>query len=1178
MRKIKLLSLLLALFSMAAMAQVQTDGAVGPTTRTHDEQAFTGNSVQKQHAYAPKRLIKSNHRTTVSHKKWLAFRQKDKQAVPQASAMSAVTALTASTPAIKIRKAPEDNVITEVRIYGYEPPVAGEASAAHLNITVPDGVNYSIDSSTPEWWDDDTNQDFDGTFVEGTSYSMGMTLKAADGYTFASECKFYINDDESIVDYTYTRPDAEDNTLAYLWSVPVNASATPSTVIAEVRIYGYEPPVAGEASADHLNITVPDGVNYSIDSSTLEWYDDDGSQDFYGTFVEGTSYSMGVHLKAADGYTFASGCKFYINDDESIVDYGNTGLANTTHTLVYLWSMPVKATSVSTTLIDFETGDLSQYPFVNDTEYPWTVTSSDAASGTYSMMSGNQGVASSASAISATYVFTADGHISFDAKCMGEGMTEAYDACIFYIDGEQQFMHGAEVAEKGWMPYAFPVAAGTHTFKWEYSKDNNVDNTGDAFFVDNIEFGIGNPFIPASDLAARQSANNVQVSWQGLSDSFTLRYRLSESDTWTTVSDITETNYTLTGLTDGTYVIEVQAVGGETDTWVSTTVTFKQLDIQSTANWFGYAAYAIGEEDWTGKFISFTMQDPATVTAASADMSSDSPFASAYVDGYVWFIPSTDTNQSKLCRFWLGNKSKTLDTAETVVADFEEDGTAIAMAYNPADGKIYYLYLSNNSDEVKLKCFDPKASTIVSEEKGTFSFTALTLAINSEGEAYCVNLSGSSTTPSTLYRVNLSDATTTEVGSTGARTNFAQSMAFDLETGELFWAQIYDVDNVGLYKVDPETGNVVFMGQIGSAGAHVTGLFMVPTVTTPLVPDLTFTPFADFELTYGNTEGDVAGKKSDLLSGVPTLGADEYEYAALNITNTNLVNVADPNDQLVMALQGPWDPSDNLKYYSPLMVDGQEIEYTETDYSNEEIKNLAGQTLEYIYIDNYGTEEDFAKVKDVLAGKMAVCNRGSISFYVKANAAMANGAAGIIVVNNQEGIINMALDNYEYTNPAIATTQEAGTLLKSNAEYVTDGEAPYYVGTLEMGKVVAGHNELGLGFGKDYYMGGSYADYEIKAWVPDWTNATPGATYKATITYPSCNYYIWNADIYDYYVSPVEIGTLSTTVTVVIPEDTGIDDVNADLRKDGHTYNLMGIRVGKDYKGIVIKNGKKVLQ
>jgi len=1177
MRKIKLLSLLLALFSMAAMAQVQTDGAVGPTTRTHDEQAFTGNSVQKQHAYAPKRLIKGNHRTTVSHKKWLAFSQKDKQAVPQASAMSAVTALTASTTAIKIRKAPEDNVITEVRIYGYEPPVAGEASAAHLNLTVPDGVNYSIDySSTPIWYDDDTSQNFYGTFVEGTSYSMGMTLKAADGYTFASGCKFYINDDESIVDYTYTKVREEDNTLANLWSMPVNASATPSTVITEVRIYGYEPPVAGEASADHLNITVPDGVNYSIDySSTPIWYDDDGSQDFYGTFVEGTSYSMGVQLKAADGYTFASGCKFYINDDESIVDYTYTKPDAEDNTLAYLWSMPVKATSALSTLIDFETGDLSQYPFVNDTEYPWTVTSSDAASGTYSMMSGNKGVASSTSAISATYVFTADGHISFDAKCMGEGTNSAFDACIFYIDGEQQFKHGADVAEKGWMPYAFPVAAGTHTFKWEYSKDGSVNDTGDAFFVDNIEFGIGNPFIPAFDLAAKRNANNVLVSWQGISDSFTLRYRLSESDTWTTVSDITETNYTLTDLTDGTYVIEVQAVGSEPDTWVSTTVTFKQLDIQSTANWFGYTTYAIGGEDWTGKFIRFTMQDPATVRAASADMSSDSPYASAYVDGYVWFIPSTGTNKGKLCRSWLGNKFKTLVTVETVVADFEEEGTAIAMAYNPADGKIYYL--SSNDDNVKLKCFDPKASTIVSEEKGTFSFKAQTLAINSEGEAYSLNHSGSSATPSTLYRVNLSDATTTEVGSTGVPVAYVQSMAFDLETGELFWTQIYDANNVGLYQVDPETGNAVFMGQIGSAGTEVAGLFMVPTVTTPPVPDLSFTPFADLELTYGSTEGDVAGNKAELISGMPEPWADDYNYTLLYITNTNLVNVADPNDQLVMALTVNGDPAGNLKYYSPLMVDGQEIEYSETNYSNEFIRTLAGQTLEYIYIDNYGTEEDFAKVKDVLADKIAICNRGSISFYVKANAAMANGAAGIIVVNNQEGVVNMNLTGYEYDKPAVSIKMADGTLLKEKGEFV-DGEAPYYVGTLEIDEVVAGHNEFGLGFGRQHTDGSTFPDYEIKAWVPDWTNATPGATYKATITYPSCSYEYWNDDIEAYGSYPVEIGTPSTTLTVVIPEDTGIDDVNADLRKDGHTYNLMGIRVGKDYKGIVIKNGKKVLQ
>lgn len=353
------------------------------------------------------------------------------------------------------------------------------------------------------------------------------------------------------------------------------------------------------------------------------------------------------------------------------------------------------------------------------------------------------------------------------------------------------------------------------------------------------------------------------------------------------------------------------------------------------------------------------------------------------------------------------------------------------------------------------------------------------------------------------------------------------------------------------------------------------------------VPELTFTPWPDFELTYGNTEGDVAGNKNALLSGITEQGDDEYNYACLGINNTNLVNVANPDDQLVMALQFLWEPTyENLEYYIPiLLLDGQEFGYTESIYKNESIKTLAGQRLEYLYIDNYGTDEDFAKVKDALAGKIAVCNRGGDSFSIKANAAMANGAIGIIVVNNTEGDVSMALEDYEYTNPAISVTMETGALLKDNAEYITDGEAPYYVGTLEMGEVMARQLPVLLEFGKLRYGSGEQdynyynKNYSIKALVPDWTNATPGATYKATITYSNCKYHLWNTDKNGNDVYPVEIGTPSTTVTLVIPgEENDIYDVTTDSNTNIPVYNLMGIRVGKEYKGIVIQNGKKILQ
>ena len=41
---------------------------------------------------------------------------------------------------------------------------------------------------------------------------------------------------------------------------------------------------------------------------------------------------------------------------------------------------------------------------------------------------------------------------------------------------------------------------------------------------------------------------------------------------------------------------------------------------------------------------------------------------------------------------------------------------------------------------------------------------------------------------------------------------------------------------------------------------------------------------------------------------------------------------------------------------------------------------------------------------------------------------------------------------------------------------------------------------------------------------------------------------------------------------------TGIEDLNADLNLNNAIYNMAGQRVGKDYKGIVIENGKKIIK
>ena len=463
----------------------------------------------------------------------------------------------------------------------------------------------------------------------------------------------------------------------------------------------------------------------------------------------------------------------------------------------------------SAEVIDFETGDFSQFSFQNDSEYPWIVTNSDAASGTYCMKSGNVGVGNSSSIITATYTFEKDGYIIFDAKCMGEGENTAWDKCIFYLDGEAQFTYGAH-NPNSWETYHFTVTAGTHTFKWEYTKDNSVNAQGDAFFVDNIRFGLGEPCVAPYGLEYELTINSATLTWKGYSEYFSLRYRQEGGD-WQYVNAITETTYTLTDLAQGVYEVEVQA-SCNTSTCSG---TFEIVGPLSTAEWYAYATYSMDGADWGKTFINFSMQDVSTVQAVSPVLPEN--WAAAFADGYVWFILS---ETGDLCRAPLYTETKSLGDYEVVVSGFETEGVAKEMAYNVADGKIYYLIDYNSG--TKLKSFSPNDLSNVGGL--TFDLVIQAFAINKNGEAYGIEYQTGK-----LYRINLADVHYTLVGETGLAVSFVQSMAFDMETDELFWAQISSASDVGIYKVNTATAVATYIGKTGTNGAELTGLFMLPS-------------------------------------------------------------------------------------------------------------------------------------------------------------------------------------------------------------------------------------------------------------------------------------------------------------------------------------------------------------
>lgn len=132
-----------------------------------------------------------------------------------------------------------------------------------------------------------------------------------------------------------------------------------------------------------------------------------------------------------------------------------------------------------------------------------------------------------------------------------------------------------------------------------------------------------------------------------------------------------------------------------------------------------------------------------------------------------------------------------------------------------------------------------------------------------------------------------------------------------------------------------------------------------------------------------------------------------------------------------------------------LEAGGQLIFYAETQYTNSPISTLP-ENLEYIFIDGVGTVEDFAAIAHVLAGKVAVCSRGTTSFFEKAEAAVQHGAIATIIYNNQAGTINLDLSSYTQTQPCISITQADGAILREKAQPVADdeGNVLYYEGNL----------------------------------------------------------------------------------------------------------------------------------
>lgn len=110
----------------------------------------------------------------------------------------------------------------------------------------------------------------------------------------------------------------------------------------------------------------------------------------------------------------------------------------------------------------------------------WLIYDTGAYEGNYCSGSSYTMGANLTSEMSISVTTTTADSISFYYKVSSEAN---YDKFHFYIDGTEKFNASGEVP---WTRAAYPVAAGTHIFRFTYSKDGSVSNGSDRAWVDNI--------------------------------------------------------------------------------------------------------------------------------------------------------------------------------------------------------------------------------------------------------------------------------------------------------------------------------------------------------------------------------------------------------------------------------------------------------------------------------------------------------------------------------------------------------------------------------------------------------------------------------------------------------------------------------------------------------------------
>lgn len=138
---------------------------------------------------------------------------------------------------------------------------------------------------------------------------------------------------------------------------------------------------------------------------------------------------------------------------------------------------------------------------------------------------------------------------------------------------------------------------------------------------------------------------------------------------------------------------------------------------------------------------------------------------------------------------------------------------------------------------------------------GDTGITLAALCCDAKGDLYTISEAGN------LYRLNRLTAEATLVGNTGVTAKYEQCMHYDLNTGNVYWAQVDENRSSSLRLVSLDDGTSTSLGRIGLAGAMMTAMYTLPSqepaVPRQTAPERVQLPGAEYGLQIGKTESPI---------------------------------------------------------------------------------------------------------------------------------------------------------------------------------------------------------------------------------------------------------------------------------------------------------------------------------